>query len=87
MVEFDYTTCVKLTFILNYHGDMGFSSQSLWMRINDKTGYDSTVKGFKTYLRGVVSPLNLKNHKRYLRDDFNTTWYNVFGKIKISYLF
>lgn len=50
--------------------------------MNDKTGYDSTVKGFKTYLRGVVSPLSLKNHKRYLRDDFNKTWYDVFGKIK-----
>lgn len=57
------------------------------MRINDKTGYDSTVKGFKTYLRGVVSPLSLKNHKRYLRDDFNKTCYHVFGKIKISNLF
>lgn len=57
------------------------------MRINNKTGYDSTVKGFKTYLRGVVSPLNLKNCKRYLRVNFNKTWYDVYGEIKISNLF
>lgn len=57
------------------------------MRINDKTGYDSTVKGFKTYLRGVDSPLSLKNCKRYLRDDFDKTRYNVFGKIKVYNFF
>lgn len=57
------------------------------MWINDKTGYDSTVKGFQTYLKGIVSPLSLNNHKSYLRDDFNKTWYDVFGKIKISNLF